>query len=328
MKEFFRKFLERFKGTANNNRSDLALFLVAVILSFSIWMIHNLALSYSEFVSMPVVARCSLDGHSTLSSNVCEITARCRTTGYGLLSAKRFARHRTMTVDFDRNALHHQAGETYYLTSKELQEYAHVFFGESSKIEYFVTDTAFFRFPFENSKKVPVVLVNSLTFKPQYTMVGDIRLEPDSVTIHGEPSKLEALEKVSTAPVKHGDLSSSVQGMARIKPVKGLRMSDEEVHYSIEVSRYVEETRTIDVRTRNVPAGKDFIVIPSSVDVTLRSVFPASKDPFDRAVFYVDYKDYVMSRSGKCMVRVSGIDESVISWTAEPQVCECVVNVR
>ena len=55
---------------------DWAVLLLALLLAFSIWLIHNLSLKYNDFLTVPVVAQCSIDGHSDISSNSCQVTAR------------------------------------------------------------------------------------------------------------------------------------------------------------------------------------------------------------------------------------------------------------
>ena len=42
---------------------------MSLLLAFSIWLIHNLSLNYSDTISVPVMAQCNIDGHSDVSSN-------------------------------------------------------------------------------------------------------------------------------------------------------------------------------------------------------------------------------------------------------------------
>ena len=58
---------------------------MSLLLAFSIWLIHNLSLNYSDTISVPVMAQCNIDGHSNVSSNSSMIAARCR---IGLLTAE------------------------------------------------------------------------------------------------------------------------------------------------------------------------------------------------------------------------------------------------
>ena len=129
------------------NGRDWTVFLLSLLLAFSIWLIHNLSLRYSEFIQVPVRVQCELEGHADLSSNVGDIVARCQTSGYNVLRADRQLKGKPMVLKVDPSVLHNRDGETFYLTSDGLQEYAHLIFGENVTIEYFLSDTVFFRFP-------------------------------------------------------------------------------------------------------------------------------------------------------------------------------------
>ena len=77
-----REILHKILKTLNINGRDWVVLLLALLLAFSIWMIHNLSLRYNDYMSVPVIARCNIPGHADVSSGKTEVTARCRTTGY------------------------------------------------------------------------------------------------------------------------------------------------------------------------------------------------------------------------------------------------------
>ena len=93
-----------------------------------------------------------------------------------------------------------------------------------------------------------------------------MEFRPDSVYVYGEPSQIDNISKVFTRNVTLGALSADVHGSVGIEPVKGVRMSQTSVDYSVSVSRYVTETVSLPVRVRNLPAGKEIAVYPSVVN--------------------------------------------------------------
>lgn len=310
----------------NFNRRDWVVLLLALLLAFSIWLIHNLSLRYNDYLNASVIAVCSIDGHSETSANRCEVMARCRTTGYNVLKYNRRAKHSSKKVTFSPAVMKHDRDDIYYVTSADLQEYAHLIYGDNVTVEYFVSDTLFFRFPYQDSKKVPVSIVSSLSFRPQYMGYGALECVPDSVVIYGERKKLESVSRVYTAPVKHSDLHEDIRGLVNIEKIRGVRMSVSEVHYSLDVTRYVEFSGRRPVTPVNVPPGKVMTVLPSYVDVTWKCVFPMNKDMQSDMEFEVDYNDFVNSLSGKCMVRTSELPDGVISCQTSPEVVDCVLE--
>ena len=321
-----RDLLHKLLKSLNFSRRDWAVFLLALLLAFSIWLIHNLSLRYSDYMSVPIVARCNIDGHAALSSDKCDVAARCRATGYNLL-ANGFRRNgKERIVEFNPSHVRLLDDDLYYILPSDLQEYSHLIYGDDVTVDYFVSDTLFFHFPFEDHKRLPVQMVTSISFKPQYMMVGEVSIEPDSITVYGDRYKLETLNKVVTSPVKVYDLSEDLIGVVDLEKIRGVRMSVQEVHFSMDVSRYVEIVRSYPVSVLNVPDGKQLNIYPSNVTVTFRSVFPVAEDPTESVEFYMDYNDYASSRSGKCPVYISHKPKGMISYEIEPSMLDCVLE--
>ena len=201
-------------------------------------------------------------------------------------------------------------------------------FGDGVRLESFLSETVQFRFPFENNKKVPVQAVQVVSFKPQYMAMGQIRLQPDSVTIYGEPFHLEHIDRVFTRTIDLHNLKSSAHGVIRLEPVHGVRMSATEVNYSLDVTRYVEIRSEVSVGVRNVPAGKKLSVYPSTASVVYKCAFPLSQDPTEGVQFYIDYADFKSSIGGKCIAHASRVPEGVIECTVTPEVFDCVEEGR
>ena len=110
----------------------------------------------------------------------------------------------------------------------------------------------------------------------------------------------------------------------KLEPVQGLRMSEQEVGYSLEVTRYVEISTEVAVTPRNVPAGMKLSVYPSTARVVYKCVFPLTHDPSDVVSFNIDYNDFQKSIGGRCMANHSKMPDGVIEYSIEPEVFDCV----
>ncbi len=297
---------------------------MSLLLAFGIWLIHNLSLNYSDTMSVPVIAECNIDGHSNVSSNSNMIAARCRTTGFGLLRNHHKAKKDAIHVKFDTKDMHSGGGEQFYITAAELSNYVGELFGDGVRLESFLSETVQFRFPYENNRKVPVVPVCVLSFKPQYMAVGRMNVQPDSVMVYGEPLHLDKIDAVYTRTIDLVNLKSSAHGSVKLEPVAGVRFSDTEVNYSLDVSRYVEVKAEIAVGLRNVPAGKKLTVLPSTASVVFKCAFPMSHDPSDEVSLFIDWRDFESSKSGKCVPHATRVPSGVIEYSIYPEVFDVV----
>lgn len=322
-----KRLYDRLLKSLNISGRDLAVFLLALLLAFSIWLIHNLGLKYNDYLTASVKAECNIEGHTNISLNSSDVIARCRATGYKAIMSDIKARRKPVTVTFNPSVMRHKEGDLFYVLSSDLTEYTHLIYGDGVTLEYFVSDSVFFRFPEVDYKKVPVQPVYSVSYMPQHISKGELEIIPDSVTLYGQARVLETIDKVLTDPIKHSNLSSDIQGLVRLEKINDVRMSVSEVHYLLDVSRYVEMKMTLPITVDNVPSDKKLIHFPSKADVVLRLSFPLESQP-EEMELKADYNDFITSLSGMCPLKLSGDMKGLISYEVEPVAVNCVLEDR
>ena len=284
---------------------ETLLLVTSLLLAMLIWFFTNLSKEYLDVISIPVVAECNIQGHSGISSNTANVSARCKADGFRLLREHSAKTRRPVRVNFSRGDVHHAGGDRYYIAGNAKNSYAESIFGSGVTLESFVSDTLFFTFPSENNKVVP------------------IRLVPDSVTVYGEKSRLDLIDHVSTVPISLSDVHENRHGALRLRGIKGVRTSDGEVSYELPVARYVELRSVMPVPVLHAPAGHKLQVFPSHATVIIRCEFPVGRDPFESFRLYVDYDDYISSLTGRCVPRVGKLPPGVLDYRIEPEVFDC-----
>lgn len=309
----------------SKNKGSLTAFLLCVLLAFSVWLLHNLSLSYTDVVEIPVIAESNIEGHSATSADEAQIVARCKCSGFYLVRHNFIGKDQPKTVKFNPQDLHFKEGETFYMTDSDLQSYTQQIFGSGVAVESFVSREVQFRFPEEFNKKVPVKAVQLVTFRPQYIARSEMKLSQDSVMVYGEPSRIDGIESILTKQITLSDLKRSAHGVVKLDNPGGVRLSVNEVDYALDVVRYVEVSDRFTIEVRNVPAGINLSVYPGTVDVVARCLFPYDANPLDKMTFYVDYDEFANSLTGKCVVRCDDFPEDLISYKVDPEVCECML---
>ena len=295
---------------------------LCVVLSAAVWLILNLGREYSGLVSVPVLAQSEIDGRARTASAEVMITARIQAPGYRhvALSRRRSARE----VDIDASDLHHAGGDFYSINENSLFKYASAIFGENVNLESFVADDVRFKFLPENFAKLPVIPVVDLSFRGQYMALDEMSFQPDSVLVYAEPARLEEIDRILTRPISLRDLHASVHGAAKLDIPAGARLSQNEVAYSLEVTRFVEFRRVLPIEIRGARGRRSISALPSESTVTFRCIFPMTSDPSEKVSLYVDYSEFAESLDGTCLVHVDGLPESVINCVLDPEVCVCV----
>lgn len=321
----YQKILGYFNITSGRG---IVVLIISLLLAFAIWMIHNLSSRYSEFVQVNIVAHSDLKGFSDESINSSELVARCRTTGYNILSSNYLSVKSVVDLKIPASLLTHKGGDMFYVLTSDLSSKIKDFWGSDVEVEYFVTDTLFFRFPYEDFKVVPVIPELSILYDNQYIPEGGFVIEPDSVLVYGDPEYLSRVESVKTKPIRKYDVTGDFHGEIQLESIRGLRIDVSKVRYMQKVTRFVEinSPSAIEVKTANVPEGKEMLVYPSKVDITIRCAYPLVEDPFKNIVVYADYNDYMSSSSGKCVLKVSDLSVGVLSYEIFPKVAGCVIT--
>jgi hypothetical protein len=300
-------------------------FLLCVLFSASIWLVLNLSRDYVATVSMPVVARSSIEGHAALSQSEATATAQVSASGFRHFVLAR--RHRrAVQVEFAASDFRHESGDRYTISNTALYRYASQLFGDGVTVESFISDDLEFSFPEESYKRVPVRAVLSVSYAPQYMAHRPLSLQPDTVLVYGEPSRLENVESVSTRPLILDGLRSSAHGKVRLETPSGVRLSHDEAVYSLEVTRYVEVRAEVRIETRNVPSRVALSVLPSTATAVFRCTFPTATDPSAQTHFYIDYREFANSLSGRCVAHCEGLPGNVIDYTLSPEVFDCLVK--
>ena len=131
-----RRLYDKLLASLNISGRELAVFLLALLLAFSIWLIHNLSLKYNDYLTSTVIAQCNIEGHSGVSLNESDIVARCRATGYKVILSDIRAHRKPVNVTFDPTVMKHKEDDLFYIVSSDLTEYAHLIYGDGVTLDY------------------------------------------------------------------------------------------------------------------------------------------------------------------------------------------------
>lgn len=311
------------------NKGKLTALLIAVVLSSIIWLAFNLSQQYVDVVSVQVCAKSDIEGRAVNSSSTAQVVARVRASGFFFISSALAGTDRIKTVEFSSSDLRNiPETDQYEITETALRRYFNAIFSNNASLESFQSKTVQFRFLPENHKRVPIKGVLMINYRPQYCSVGSVKFEKDSVTIYGEPSRIESIDAVYTEQIVRNDVRSSLHGTVGLETPGGVRLAFNEIGYSLEVVRYVEISGNVDIKARYVPRDVALSIYPSSAEATFRCAFPYDGKSINKISFYVDYHDFQKSITGRCAIRSSELPDGVLSYRIEPQVCECLVTVN
>jgi len=313
-----RKFINKILKLLNFSGREWILLLLALLLASGVWLIHKLSQEYSVYLSVDVVAQSNIEERSAYSTSAVEIMARCRTSGWRILYSY-LTRDQEVVVKFPSSLMNHEGEDKYSISTERLHEYADNIFGSNVSVEYFVADKVYFQFQKEVCKKVPIKPVSSLSFEDQYLPNSELWISPDSVLVYGDELHLESVEYVTTETIRQSSINENLNGMISLTPINGMRYSVDEVHYKMDVARYVEiENLKVPVEIINVPPGKYMVSDPLYVDVMLECEFPLKSNPNKGLYLVADYNDFKNSLGGYAVVNPYTLPLGTINYKISP----------
>lgn len=121
------------------------------------------------------------------------------------------------------------------------------------------------------SKKVRVKWNAGFEFSPNYGIVSDINLIPDSVIVYGPKTKLDAIDFVKAEYAKFTDIDKDLYEHLDLAPQKGLTYNTMSVTLRASVDKIVDRTFDgLPVEARDVPPSTELTLYPNNVSVVLR----------------------------------------------------------
>ncbi len=117
------------------------------------------------------------------------------------------------------------------------------------------------------SKRVPVTLVQEISFAEGFKIVGTPVITPDSVSVSGPSADLETISEVFTEKLVKDNVSELIETKISISSLNNtnVSISEETVQLKIEVEEFTQKQLTIPVELINAPSDVTLKLVPENV---------------------------------------------------------------
>mgnify|MGYP001777021493 FL=1 len=306
------------------DRKEWLLLLLSLLLAFIVWLIHSLSLQYSVFLEYRVTLSTSIEGRSRTATSEDILIIRGRSEGYYILR-QRIGRLKNLTVTVLPANVTYKDGDIFTVDCETIKSNIVEALGGNVDLEFIVSESLDFNLPEVTSKRVPVVPKASIVFDGQYMPVGDIELRPDSVDIYGDARLLGTIDSVFTETIARSGVDGPIQGLCGIVPIRRVEYSEDNIYYSMNVVRYIEESMNVPVTATGVPENKELIILPSSVTLKYRRIFSGIQYAPENFVLSVDYNDFIRTMDSELVPKLVSMPEGVLSWEMSPRYVDCIL---
>jgi hypothetical protein len=251
---------------------QLFLFLFCLFLAFIIWVVHNLSDEYSRFFEYKVYLSVQIKGHETTSGSLNNLVIRGKSNGFYIIKHRFTSSDNLLNIKLDDRFVKRAAGDDdeFYLIVSQVRDLIVEAVAEKMSIEYFSVDTLFFEFPRIAGKEVPVSVPSKLSFREQYMPVEDFNLNPSHVFISGEEERLEEIDTLYTNIVVANSVDSDLTGFVNLDLPEGISATEDEIYYTLNVTRFVEQRFTRSIQLINLPDSLNAELTPDELKLIFR----------------------------------------------------------
>lgn len=313
-------------GEKPRDRRTGLIFLLSLLIAFSIWLLHNLSLPYSVFIEYAVDVNTSMEGRAQRSESSDLLIIRGKADGYYILR-QRFGRPKVLNVTVDPSSLvqYPDREDLFHVSCESIKGAIVEALGSNVELEFIVTQSLDFVLPKMEYRRVPIIPKLSLAFRSQYIQVGDISLNPDSIDIYGDARILGAIDSVMTETIAESNIDADLQGIVDIIPIRNVTYSDKNAYYYVRTERYIGESVELPVYAAGLPEGKEMIILPSTVTLTCRRQFSGRDIMPEDFRLEVNYEDYLKSVDFKLIPELVSSPASLLSYEISPKFVDCIV---
>jgi hypothetical protein len=175
---------------------------------------------------------------------------------------QRFRTKPTVTVDISR-----ASNPEMFVTNAHLE-----YFNEQLSPRYRVKSiqprTITLKFDDVATRTLAPVLSHALEFKPPFELLGEIRLDPDSVVVSGPSSVLDTMTRMPTEVLSLKKVDAHQRGRIGFPEAHGLIIEPLEVSYEFDVAQFTEST--VEVPIRILGTNQAATITPSVAKITFR----------------------------------------------------------
>lgn len=313
------------------NGREWGVLLISFLVAFFVWLIYNLSLPYSVFLDYPVLIKSDIPGYEPSAKSDQRLILRAKASGFYIMGRKVSSRNKAIEVHVSDKMVVPGNGDsgTFIVPTSRLRKELSSVLGEKVGIEYILTDSLTFGLTPTWKKKVPVRLNASFDCKPQYKLYTSVTIEPDSVYVSGTSSLVSSIDAVWTERIHRNGLDDNVQAVAELTKINGIELSASSVVYTVDVRRYVEESVTVPVTVRNLPADRKAVIIPDQVEMTFKRWYPiigmVNPDDFELTIDYESLTDF---SSSDIVPQVAGFPAGTFDFHINPTMVESIFISR
>ncbi len=274
-------------------------FLIAFIVSFSIWILINLSKTYQKTVIVNIVYT-NPNNNTLIKSTDSIIKVKIQGTGFSLLRKKINNLHYTLSI---------KKNTKQWILDANNDQFKNLF---PKTIDIISISPKTLNFEFVKISEKRVAIKNKINVKTKFGYaITSSSISKDSVKVYGPTNILSDVTYIDTDSIFFNDVFEDLKGRVKLQnPKKETKLDFNSIEYKYTIERFTQGSFVVDVKVKNVPEGKRIKVFPKQITLQFQSPLSTySTLNEEQFSVFVDYSE--VNSSNSLPIYIDYIPESV-----------------
>ncbi len=252
-------------NTLKNSRKYKMLF-VFLGVSFLFWMLIKLSREYTDVIQFNVNYFNLPEGKMLQVEPLKDLDVIVKTHGFNLV--KYHLNKRKVNVDL--HSVKRKKGLVYYQLAHELLPQIQQQVASDVEVIAVQQDSLYYTLGSSKTKKVLVIPDISIQYQSGYNLLGDLKIEPNYVSISGPEVIIDSITSIKTETATLTDVNSSIELKLPIVILNGtskVKYSIDEVTITGSVEKFTEAKLKLPFVIKNLPKNYNITTFPDHVEV-------------------------------------------------------------
>ena len=246
-------------------RRKIGVFMRCILISFIAWLLFAVSSNYTYIIKAGVTYVNIPENRAFHPLQSDTVDVRVTMTGWKILMAN--INKDTSTIQIDLSGL---ANRNFIVLSNQIG-FINKQFPDDQRVNRLHPDTLFFDFSKQTQRQIPIKVLNQLTFKKQFGIIGETRSNPAYVTVTGPMEDVASIEYLETDSIKGTNVDSDIRTIAYLNRTQknNITIYPTYTEVTIPVGELTEKIIEVPLKVENAGKYTSVRILPSKVKVTI-----------------------------------------------------------
>lgn len=178
-----------------------------------------------------------------------------------------------------------------------------------------------------NTRTVKISPEIYIEYRPGYSMVSELKINPDSIEISGPKSIINRIKEVKTVFKEFMNVDDLVSEVLELQKIDGVKLGTDKVNVEFEAQQIVDKVfKDVQVEIQNLPPDRNIHLFPGRMNIILRGgIRYLTQLDENNLKVYITYEQAINDTLGS-LKPIIEIPEHTILINTQPEKLEYIIK--